>query len=357
MHGRQARAVVGNNAPVAAVCDRRGSSIGGHAGGSHPPSTRDTVIAFTEQVEHHRWAASGAARGLTPLDVRTLAALRQLRWREVPRNRTRTGWMLAVVAALHALFGAVIWREMQPPPAVAVMREAPRDVMHVRFIERAPTAPAAAPPPVPSPPALPRHPPPREPAAEATMTMQLPAPKPVEATHLYGRDGQPLLPAASASSAPPGYVARALQGDSRVMRHVDPIKYKATSLDKYFPPPDETAGGAALRQVVDAVIKDKAVNLPGGIHLKCKTVLGIPTPDCTNPPPPPSAKDGDERLSMAPAKPLAADPNAPKPPSVEACIAIYRAGKPLPWGCPPDTPNRSVDAELRDRAAGAARAH
>ena len=116
-------------------------------------------------------------------------------------------------------------------------------------------------------------------------------------------------------------------------------------------------GGAALRHVVDAVVKDTDVDLPGGIHLKCKTVVGVPIPNCINPPSPPSAKVGDERLSMAPSKPLAPDPHAAKPPSVEACIAIYRADKPLPWGCPTDTPNRAVDAEWHDRAAGAARAH
>jgi hypothetical protein len=56
---------------------------------------------------------------------------------------------------------------------------------------------------------------------------------------------------------------------------------------------------------------------------------------------------------MAPAQSLAPDPQAPKPPSVEACIAMYRAGKPLAHGCPVDTPIRAVDAELRERAAGA----
>ena len=71
------------------------------------------------------------------------------------------------------------------------------------------------------------------------------------------------------------------------------------------------------------------------------------------PPAPPSAKGGDARLSMAPAKPLAVDPHAPPPPSVAACIALYRAGKPLVWGCPADTPNRAVDDELHQRAAGA----
>ena len=37
--------------------------------------------------------------------------------------------------------------------------------------------------------------------------------------------------------------------------------------------------------------------------------------------------------------------------SVEECIAIYRAEKPLPQGCPIDTPTRSVDADMQERAA------
>ncbi|MGC1547062.1 MAG: hypothetical protein WA777_00885, partial [Rhodanobacter sp.] len=78
--------------------------------------------------------------------------------------------------------------------------------------------------------------------------------------------------------------------------------------------------------------------------------LGIPTPECGMPPAAPPSTDGDERLNMA-STPLAADPHAPKPPSVEECIAVYRANKPLPYGCPVDTPTRAVDAELRERAA------
>ncbi|MEW5314275.1 MAG: hypothetical protein WDW38_005785 [Sanguina aurantia] len=38
----------------------------------------------------------------------------------------------------------------------------------------------------------------------------------------------------------------------------------------------------------------------------------------------------------------------------EACIAMYRAAKPLEHGCPIDTPNRSVDKDIEDRARAAA---
>jgi hypothetical protein len=301
-----------------------------------------------------RSPAGGNGGDWNDLDAATLALLRQRHWRVSPRVLPWNRRLLGLVALLHVLMALLAWQALRPPGRV--VEPASQQVLQVRFIPRAAIETAAPPPPV-MPPLPQRSPPARtKPATTRAMTMTLPATPPSrEPVKLYDRDGQPLLPAATASSAPPDYVSHALQGDRRIMQHADPIKYKATSLDKYFPPPDETLGGAALRHVVDAVVKDTDVDLPGGIHLKCKTVVGVPIPDCINPPAPPSAKDGDERLSMAPSKPLAPDPHAPKPPSVEACIAIYRANKPLPWGCPTDTPNRAVDAEQRDRAAAAAR--
>jgi hypothetical protein len=302
-----------------------------------------------------RSGATGKGGNWNDLDAGTLTLLRQRRWRVSPRVLPWNHWLLGLVALLHVAMALLAWQALRPAPRV--VQAARQQVLQVRFITHAPAQKAAPPPPIVPP--LPQWmPPTRISNATRAMTVQLPTTRPArEPAKLYDRDGQPLLPAASASSATPGYVSHALQGDRRIMEHADPIKYKATSLDKYFPPPDETLGGAALRHVVDAVVKDTDVDLPGGIHLKCKTVVGVPIPNCVNPPPPPSAKDGDERLSMAPSKPLAPDPKAAKPPSVEACIAIYRANKPLPWGCPTDTPNRAVDAERRDRAAGAARAH
>jgi hypothetical protein len=298
-------------------------------------------------------SAAGGKGDWNDLDAGTLALLRQRRWRVSPRVLPWNRCLLGLVALLHLVMALLAWQALRP--ARHVMQTESQHVLQVRFITHAPAQTAAPPPPV-VPPLPQRMAPARTPPATRAMTVQLPATRPArEPLRLYDREGQPLLPAAPASSATPGYVSHALQGDRRIMQHADPIKYKATSLDKYFPPPDETLGGAAWRHVVDAVVKDTDVDLPGGIHLKCKTVVGVPIPDCINPPAPPSAKDGDERLSMAPSKPLAPDPHAPKPPSVEACIAIYRANKPLPWGCPTDTPNRAVDAEQRDRAAAAAR--
>lgn len=292
-----------------------------------------------------------------PLDGPALAMLQQRRWRESRQDRRRHWLGLAVTVLLHVVFLLVTWRAMRPPrpPAAPAQVE---EVLQVRFITHAPAAAKPPPPEVPPPPPAPRAPPkPREPVAKDTMTVQLPPPKPASTARLYDEHGQPLLPATAASTATPGYVQHLPQGDAQVMQHDSPVKYQATRFEQYFPPPDETAGGAAVRHAVNAVIKSKDVDLPRGVHLKCMTVLGIPTPNCAMPPAGPSAKDGDERLSMAPAKPLDGDARKTAKPSVEACIAMYRDGKPLAWGCPIDTPNRAVDAERRERAAGAARQH
>jgi hypothetical protein len=262
--------------------------------------------------------------------------------------------VLAVL--LHVLFGVVIWFEMQWPPARAVVATGPEQAMEIRFIAVAPPAPAApdippppaSPPPRPSTPALaPTRVPPRkpEPAAKDAMTMQVPAAPPV---HLFDNNGQPQLPPAAATApAPvPGYVQRTPQGDTRIMRHDNPIKYQATRFDDGWG--KGNAVDQTLQKLVDKTTLKKTIRLPGGIRVHCAVFLLFA--GCGGePPPPPSAKDGDERLSMAPAKPLAADPHPPKPPSVEACIAMYRAGKPLEWGCPIDTPRRAVDDELRER--------
>ena len=288
------------------------------------------------------------------MDASTRAILQQWRQRGAPPERRLPGLALAVALLLHALFMLAIWHEMRPPVTAAASPQRQDDVLQVRFIASAPQA-AKPPPPLPAlpPPAAPprvilRRP---VPPAKDAMTLQLPAPAPAAVPQLYDRDGLPRLPAAAASTALPGYVQRLPAGDTRIMQHTSPVPYKATRFEQYFPPPGETLGGAVLRHVVEAVVKSTDVDLPRGVHLKCTTLLGVPIPNCINPPAPPSKKDGDERLSMAPAKPLAVDPHAPPPPSVAACIAMYRANQPLAWGCPVDTPDRSVDAQLRRHPA------
>lgn len=317
-------------------------------------------IVSPPQVEPHRWRGpEPSRRGLAPLDDDTRALLRAWRERSPPREPWRLRLALFAMLVLHGLFGVVVWWEMRPPLAHEVVRVRLDDALQVRFIERTPRV-TSAPPPVPTPPPspLPRAPRPlvHEPPAKGAMTASLPAPaaSSAPAPRLFDRTGQPLLPAAAASTAAtPGYIQRMPQGDAQVMRHDDPVKYKATRFDKDFPPPDETILGQGLRSVLRATHtgENKAVDLGHGVHLKCKTLLGIPTPDCAMPPAPPSKKDGDERLNMAPA-PLAKE-LAPPRRALSECIAIYRDGKPLPHGCPVDTPQRAVDAECDEaRQAG-----
>ena len=283
-----------------------------------------------------------------PWDDLTSQRLRARQRTTTPQLMVRPRWwLLAAVVVLHLLFLPVLRRAL----LTTMPSQAPASpALQARFFPILLTPqPTLAPPPV----ILPQRPPrpdqrtqvqrPRADVPDANAT--LPAKSLLRDEH-----GQIALPARSASAAATAdYVQRLPQGDTRIMRNVDPVPYRPTRFEKYFPPVNETAGGALVRRVGEKLIKTKDVDLPRGVHLKCKTLLGIPTFDCVMPPPPPSAKGGDERLNMAPAKPLARDPKAAPPPSVAACIALYRADKPLAWGCPVDTPNRSVDEELRQR--------
>ncbi|WP_449429246.1 hypothetical protein [Rhodanobacter umsongensis] len=278
--------------------------------------------------------------------------MRELRRREPWQERRWHVLALVVAMLLHVLFMLVIWGEMHPR-AVVRPPVPPEEVLQVRFITPAP--PPAVPPPVPPPPPTPRVlPKPHEPVSKEATTVQLPpAPKPADTSRLFDSNGQPRLPAAAASAPTPGYVQNLPKGDMQIMRHDSPIKYQPTRFE------DDWSGKGnvvdnALQKLVDKTTVKKTIRLPGGVRIHCGISIAMLAGGCGgDPPPPPSAKDGDERLSMA-ATPLAVDPHAPKPPSVEACIAMYRAGKPLAWGCPVDTPNRAVDAEMHDRAAAAA---
>jgi hypothetical protein len=161
------------------------------------------------------------------------------------------------------------------------------------------------------------------------------------------------LPSASsaAPAAAPGYVQRTPQGDTKVMQHDSPITYKPTRFEEGF-----SHGGSsvddALQRAVDSTTVKKTFHIAPGVRIHCAISFAALAGGCGgDPPPPPSSKSGDMRLNMAPASALAPSTSTPSPPSLDECIAIYRADKPLPQGCPVDTPTRSVDAELRDRAA------
>ena len=297
--------------------------------------------------------------------------LRQLRWRKPAQDR-RWLWLSLVVALLlHGLFGWFVWHQMHPAPALVALATPQQrdDAIEIRFIPR--STPVAMPPP---PPATPAIPPPQqqqkavaprvhtvtrpEPMAKDAMTVQLPATKPADAPapKLFDQNGQPLLPAAAASTPPApaaDYVQRMPTDSDKVMQHTTPIKYAPTRFDQYWHKSSTVDDG--LQKAVDATTVSHTINLPHGVHIHCSISLAMLAGGCGgDPPPPPSKKDGDERLSMAPGQPLAKDPHPPTPPTIEVCIAMYRAQKPLAYGCPIDTPNRSVDAEKADATKAAA---
>jgi hypothetical protein len=326
-----------------------------------PPSwqasaRKERTIVSPPQVEHHRWLSPAPPRrGLVPLDADTRALLRAWRNRPPPREPWRVRLAFGVVLAGHVLLAILASSQMQPRPGRDDARARPDEALQVRFIERPreTTAPAMSP--------LPARevaPPRRErsatdapvasPLAPDTAPMQV-------APRLRDHDGQPLLPAEPASAtAKPGYIQRLPQGDAQVMRHDSPVQYKATRLEAFFPPPNETLLHEGVRHALDKTRtgNKKPVNLGRGVHLQCKTLFGIPTPICTMPPAPPSKKDGDARLNMAPAAPLAKELTPPGR-DLATCIARYRAGEPLPYGCPVDTVKRAVDAECGEaRQAG-----
>ena len=150
------------------------------------------------------------------------------------------------MVALHVLFLLVARQALQ---AAAPVQLPVSPALQARFVPILLTPQPVSPPPV----ALPE----RRPVPHKRAAMERPRPVVQAAAvaaspglRLRDQDGQVLLPAASASaSATPDYVQRLPQGDTRIMRHADPVPYKATRFEKYFPPPKETAGGALVRHV------------------------------------------------------------------------------------------------------------
>ncbi|WP_458069833.1 hypothetical protein [Rhodanobacter sp. BL-MT-08] len=329
-----------------------------------PP--RDAVITHPPQFDSPRGASrtDQPARGLVPLDESTSAMLRALPRRRSTRDR---GWLwLSILAALvlHGFFAWFVWRQMRPDMSPLAAAAPSAGAIEIRFIPR--DQPVAAPlPPPPSP--LRSSPPPKvaatrprpvvkpEPPSKDAMTVQLPATKPDDAPPptLFDKNGQPLLPASAASAPPsaePDYVQRLPTDGDKVMQHGTPIKYAPTRFDKYWH--KTSTVDSALQKAVDATTVKKTFTLPGGVHIHCAVSVAMLAGGCGgDPPPPPSKKDGDERLSMAPSQQFGKDPHPPTPPTLEACIAMYRANKPLEHGCPVDTPNRAVDAEKAEAAA------
>jgi hypothetical protein len=331
---------------------------------------RGTTIERPTQIDHRTELAR--ARGLELLDNDTRALLGRLRWRQPPLGRKAVVLALVAVLLLHGLFALVIWYEMRPKAQhVEIIHMNLDQALQLRLLDQPATRTPSIPPPPslpapkpapqpaaigqakarPVPPRLPARPVVHEPARPDAMTVQehgaaAPAPTASAAAPpvLYSKDGTVLMPPAPAPVAvppKPDDVKDMPSGDSQVMHHdKNLLHYKATRFDKYFPPTNETAAGTVGRHVGNVI---KAVT-----KSVCDPKGGAVTSMlCGTPPIPPSPKDGDERLNMAPTA-LAKDPHPPAPPAIATCIAEYRATKPLSYGCPMDTPDQSFKAELRE---------
>jgi hypothetical protein len=266
--------------------------------------------------------------------------------------------VLALVLVLHALFALALWYEMQlESPQLATAHTDTDQMLTVRLIDL-PSKPRAAQPP--EPPTPPKLVPPQQvaPARVRPVTHEkpprdamvvqdheaTPAPAASVATpsSLFAKDGSVHLPPTTASTPATASTTPAKPADDRqIMQHdLDRMHTKTTRFEKYFPPPNETAGGAVGRHIGDA-IKEMAASMCDPSKPSTATNLL-----CGAPPIPPSTKDGDERLNLPP-PPRAGDPNPPTPPPLSTCIDQYNAEKALSYGCPLDTPDLAFKAEMR----------
>ncbi len=259
--------------------------------------------------------------------------------------------VLALVFALHILFALMLWSEMRPPVPVTSDQ-----TLIVRLLDT--SSPRTVPPP--APPTLPELVSPQQAAAPRVrpVSQEKPrrdamvvqdheaAPAPVAtpaAVSVFAKDGSiRLAPAPTDTSAATSAEAKPTKpaDDRQIMQHdSNRMHYKATRFEKYFPPPNETAGGAVGRHIGDAIHEiAKSLCDPDKSSTASDMLCGVP-------PPRPSPKNADERLNL-PAASLVGDP-PPVTVPLETCIAEYNDEKPLSRGCPVNTPDLAFQAEMR----------
>ena len=264
--------------------------------------------------------------------------------------------VLALILALHVLFALILWSAMQPAPVANS-----EQTLIVRLLDHPGRSRAASPP---APPPLPELVSPQQSAAPRVrpkaqekprrdaMVVQdhaaAPAPAVSVATpaaiSVFAKGGLIRLPPApSTTSVAPSAEAKPTKpaDDRQIMQHdssYPPVK--PTRFDKYFPPPNETAGGAVGRHVDNAI---KAITKSICDPTKRSTASNLL---CGSPPVPPSPKNADERLNLPPAS-LVGDPTPVTLP-LSTCIAEYNDGKSLSQGCPINTPDLAFQAEMRE---------
>lgn len=259
-------------------------------------------------AEHHVWAP-GEGLQSEPFDRFGNAFLRELRWREPPRERGRFGIALFVAILFHIVVIVLLKLEMRPRLVAAPEEHAPESTMQVTLYETSQQVSiAAAPPPaIELPPVRTREASPRrvraEPRQPNSITATIGEIQPA-VPRLYGRQGQVLLPPSSSVAATPDYAAPQPQAPG-LMKHTTPLSYHATQFDKDWAPDHESLGARAFRRATDATTVEKTVRLPGGIKIKCAVSPLLLAAGCgPMPPPPPPKNDDDLRLSMPPAKSL-----------------------------------------------------
>lgn len=299
--------------------------------------------ARTPATEHHRWQSPlpSAHAEVVTFDRLGHAMLREMGWRQPPRERFRFSLALLLALLLHvaALIGLRLGMRPHPLPPVP---ERPVEVIDVRLIEPLPPAPPAEVPPIEVPPAprIPQRPPrattPKSPPPQPPTTLSAtPPPK------LFDAQGQPLVPTQPATGPAPEYQARSFDAP-KLMQHDSPVKYKSTRFEQDWAPRDESLLGEAVRKTT---MEKRLIKLPGGYAVKCALVplalaggCGIAAPEQTSS----FKRPGNDRQNLAPAYQLAGpDPKAK--PDAKTCAQARAAGKPLP-GCPAEAPASAASA-------------
>lgn len=319
-------------------------------------------LPVPDQVEHHRLVLEPRhGAGLAVIDAPTRALLHQMRWRQAPRERLPVVLGIVLVVVLHLVIFISARLGMQPHA-----REVPRNLsdsaLQVRLIDRPPPVPVEAAPPPPDIP-VPKNTPPRpaaehhatpppQPAPPPAPSREAPAPGAMQATlgppapRLFDNGQVKLAPAPASTARTPDFIAQRPQGDDKVMKHDQPLKYTETRFDADWAPVRENILQQGLRKTLEAVTVKKTFDRGNGARINCG--FAIIFLSCGGDPPAgPPKKDGDKRLNMPPANPLVPGMNPPPAMDIKECIEVYRKGQPLPQACPTDTPLRSMDAEKK----------
>jgi hypothetical protein len=274
----------------------------------------------------------------------------QAPWSTLSLNPRVRVLVLAVVVALHALLALMLWNAMRPPSEDT---EQPLNVRLIRVAtpakqSRSPTASVmvslASAPPVKSKPTQKPH----KALINAPATTPAPMPAPPankpDASQIFSADGSIRLPPEHIQylANTPSEVKASKPKDGRqIMEHTDFTHYQPTRFNKYFPPPNETLGGAAGRHIDDA-IKEIVKTMCDPEKRSTATNLL-----CGAPPLPPDPKNTDERLNLPPPA-LAGGGTPAKPVPLLTCIDEYAQGKGLSQGCPVNTPEIIFQAQMRE---------